>query len=466
MRKILCFVPALFICLSFVKAENTGSCNAAFTYYISQNVVYFQGTDSVTNGGYWNFGDGSAGWGFGASHAYNTPGSYSVLHVITDSSNNCRDSSLQIVQVNFTPGCSISIQTTGDSTISGGPAVYPNQYTFAEQSTVTGSTVKSITWTVDSTTVSTGSSMSYTFQSVGNYNVCAQLQTYSGCVATDCKSITVTSTDSCSLQASFTYAATSTADSLTISFTPAPNDSSLSYNWYFGDGGYSTTMDPQHAYPAKGIYYTTLVVKKNYGTGNCVANFSGAVYVNIGPSDTCSVTISYSANPGKPNSISLIANGGQPLASQEWLITKIPDSIQIALLETSNPTYLFTQTGYYEITLKATTVAGCVNYAFAQINIDSIATAVNSAAPDSSKQVSAYPNPATNQVSYSIVLPGNASITTNIYSSMGNLMLTKQNEGIAGPNNVAIPVQSLPSGMYYIEIQYGNTIIKSRFQKL
>ncbi len=465
MKRGLLLAILVWICLSGTRAEKPGSCNAAFTYSISQNTVFFTPVDSSIYGGFWNFGDGTTEVSFAASHAYGSPGTYTVYHIIQDSTSHCQDSSEQTVQVNFSPSCSISMQVFGDSNYRGASPVNPDTYTFIAYPNLVGSVLKSLTWTIDSSVVSNDESIGHTFNAVGQYNVCVQLQTYSGCVASACKEIVVTRIDSCNLNASFTYQTLSSGqDSTTIGFSPSPQDTSLSYRWYFGDGGSSSMENPEHVYAGKGIFTTFLSISKSFGTNNCQSNYSGQIYINVGPADTCSVSIGYSATPGKQNVIAFVANGGQPITAEQWTITKLPDSILVTTISSLNPTYVFTQTGTYIISLVATTQAGCVNAAYLQINIDSIQEINGS--PISVQELMTYPNPANNQVRLSIPLFANAPILVNVYTVSGKLIRSTQVQGVAGSNLVTLPVDNLPSGMYYIEIQTGNTISRSRFTKL
>jgi PKD repeat protein len=465
MNKGLLLAGLICICFAGLKAEKPGSCNAAFTYSISQNMVFFSPVDSSVYGGFWNFGDGTTQLGFGASHAYLSPGTYIVYHSIQDSTSHCQDSAVQTIQVNFSPSCSIYMQAMGDSNYMGGPPVNPNAYSFIAYPNVVGSSIKSLTWTIDSSVLSNDPYLVHTFNAIGQYNVCVQLQTYSGCVANACKEIVVSRTDSCNLIASYTYHILSGGpDSTTIGFTPSPQDTSLSYNWYFGDGGSSSLVNPYHVYFGKGIFSTSLSINKSYGTNNCQSNYSDQVYVNIGPADTCTLNIGYTAEPGKPNAIDFTASAGQPLSREQWTISKEPDSILTASISTLNPTYVFTQTGSYSVSLVATTQAGCVSTAFLQISIDSIQDTNGPSV--NAQELMTYPNPANNLVRLSIPLSSNAPILINVYTVSGKLIRSTQVQGLAGSNQVSLPVQSLPSGMYYIEIQTGNSVSRSRFTKL
>jgi hypothetical protein len=49
---------------------------------------------------------------------------------------------------------------------------------------------------------------------------------------------------------------------------------------------------------------------------------------------------------------------------------------------------------------------------------------------------------------------------------MGSQVLSTTQSGYKGVNEVTLPIASLPKGVYYIQLQYDNTILKSKVQKL
>jgi hypothetical protein len=49
---------------------------------------------------------------------------------------------------------------------------------------------------------------------------------------------------------------------------------------------------------------------------------------------------------------------------------------------------------------------------------------------------------------------------------MGGLVLSRSVSGYPGINQITLPIATLPKGVYYIELQYGDTTVRSKFQKL
>jgi PKD repeat protein len=445
-------------------AHAQAQCSAKFSYTANNNIVTFSAADSLAYGSSWDFGDGNVNWGaISLSHNYNNPGTYSVKHWVTDTITKCSDSSVQSISVQFTPSCSASFGYYIDS-------IHLGHYFFYDASTIIGSNYLGAQWTIDGAVIANNTqTFSSDFTQTGTYHVCEQIKTSSGCASSSCQDILVPTIDSCNLNASFTYTPEQSNPSA-IMFSPTMDTgTNVSYSWYFGDGIYDSTKNPVHIF-AKGIYYVNLTLQKRFtNTTNCNANFSAPVYINIGPADTCSINFTYTANPGKPNVISFTENSGQPIASQQWAIYKgweslVVNSAALAYLKGNNPTYTFPDSGYYFITLKITTDAGCASSTAAEIFIDSIAR--GTVLPNSVTQMPVYPNPATNNVNLLVTLPSNNNIGVNIYSAVGNLIITKQIAGTSGDNRLSIPVQNLKPGVYYIKINYGSEVKRSRFQKL
>ena len=93
---------------------------------------------------------------------------------------------------------------------------------------------------------------------------------------------------------------------------------------------------------------------------------------------------------------------------------------------------------------------------------------VRQSTPDSTqgRAISSYPNPATSQANLVVTLDKAATIYIRVYSSMGSEILSTSQQGYPGSNQIVIPVASLPTGIYYVQLQYGNTILKSKIQKI
>jgi hypothetical protein len=176
------------------------------------------------------------------------------------------------------------------------------------------------------------------------------------------------------------------------------------------------------------------------------------------PPDTCTIAFTATPKDHKPNQYVFTVVDGANYDSINWTIIG-PDSLFAGPYHGSSFTYTFRDTGYYVIYVTADKRSGCFVSNAQAVHIDSIAeppgTFINS-----------YPNPATTQSTLSVVLSSNATINVRIYNSMGGLTSSKIVAGSPGVNSIVVPVASLPIGIYYIEVQYGDTILRSKIQKL
>ena len=126
-------------------------------------------------------------------------------------------------------------------------------------------------------------------------------------------------------------------------------------------------------------------------------------------------------------------------------------------LHQNNPTYLFQDTGYYRVCLRAITLGGCIKEFCSVIHITQVSNAC---------LLQAYPNPATNVVNVNVTLTQPGMIDAYVYNSLNVLVREKHQLGVTGNNVVTITINDLPAGLYRIKLVYGNHICYALFQKL
>jgi PKD repeat protein len=446
----------LLIGLSAAKAQDSTSCTANFTSSVSGYQAVFYAADSQSNILHdWIFGDGTSS-GFGSrysiiSHVYGSAGTYRVTHIIKDSlGGGCFDSSSQNITITLPPACQIAFTSVMDST---------NDHVYSFYSTSSSSTgaIDSVFWYVNDTLVATGTNLLSHYFPFGTSSICAKLSTSTGCTAQQCAQIYVPNQDSsCLPPISFSYTAGSNPQKIT--FTPSLNDSTgYKYHWSFGDGSSSTARTPSHLYASGGNYPVTLQITAKPVKDSCVATFTETIYV--AEKDTCKVTLTYKANPKKSNEITFTAQSSLDLDSVTWVLQSPSDSTVIAVLEGQKVTYTFTSTGCYPVNMTATAASGCTASSAVSVCIDSIPAAA-------SGFVASYPNPATSQAYLDLVLPSDNSIRIGVFNTMGNNVQTLVIAGTKGQNRITIPIGALPTGIYYVQIQYGNEVLQSKIQKL
>jgi len=449
----------LFSGLLSARAQDTTHCNPRFGVGISGSHATFQAIDTQRSiQHYWDFGDSStAGFNHNlltVSHTYSHSGTYIVKHIIRDSlGGGCFDSSIQYISVNISPSCQISFQPMRDT-------VNHHFYNFSASYTISGSH-DSIFWFVNDSLVGTGPTLLHYYFSNGVYTICAKLTTSVGCQAEQCNQISVGSdstgngnTDSCGIHPSFGYVADS-SNSQRIHFIPTPDSVAYSYLWDFGDGTSAIGREPYHTYSSGGYYTVTLSVTRHSGVDSCRSTATGTVFVTGVAKDSCKISFTYTRNPSMPNEITFNAQDSTGLDSLTWVVTRMADT---AYLYGHTPTYIFPDSGCYQVLLMMLTPSGCQSSSQQTICTDTITTGNNF--------IASYPNPVVSMTNLNLNLANENIIHISIFNSTGKQVQTSVVAGYKGQNHITLPISNLPTGIYYVQIQYGNETRRSKIQKL
>ncbi|HEV3411994.1 MAG TPA: PKD domain-containing protein [Puia sp.] len=176
------------------------------------------------------------------------------------------------------------------------------------------------------------------------------------------------------------------------------------------------------------------------------------------PADTCTINFTATAKDHNPNQYVFSIINPERYDSISWTIAGT-DSLFAGPFHGESFKYAFRDTGYYLIEVTANARPGCFVQNAQVIHIDSVPKSQGN-------YITSYPNPATAQVSLSVTLNSSAAVAIRVYNSMGGQVLSQSASGYPGVNQITVPIANLPIGVYYIELQYGNTILRSKVQKL
>ncbi len=251
-------------------------------------------TDNSTTTGFitswtWDFGDSSPTNNLqNPTHVYTTGGNYTVTLVVT-SNNGCQSTVTQLVNVYYTPVAAFLA-----------PSVCKNSLTtFTDQSTVTGGTITTWTWTFgDGSPNSTLQNPSHTYVNAGNYTVTLTVTSNQGCTASVSQQITVQPGPT----AQFSENPTVAVIGQTVQFTDQSFTGIVSWLWHFGDGDSSMVQNPTHIYNAGGIYTVILVVTDAFG---CSDTITEIVIISMPPN----VPTGFSPNGDGQNDILFVKGG-------------------------------------------------------------------------------------------------------------------------------------------------------------
>ncbi len=289
----------------------------------------------------------------------------------------------------------------------------------------------------------------------GRYIVC--LKVYlpnSNCVREKCDTIFIPNPPPPCTQLSKYHFEKFSNDNQKYKFTPDYINPTYQYTWTFGDGTGSQDPVAIHRYAQPGVYVACLTVWRG---PNCAS--TTCKEIKVMPQINCDsahVSYSYQRNPQVPNKIQFYANATMPILDQIWTITKLPAGSTVTLHQ-NNPVYLFQDTGYYRVCLRAIVLGGCVKEYCNYIRIEQVSNAC---------ELQAYPNPATSLVNVNVYLTQPEMIHAYVYNSLNVLVLSRNQQGNTGNNVVTLNINNLVAGQYTIKLVYGNRVCYARFSKL
>ena len=336
-----------------VKPNYVGIGNLAPTFTMSPNpgcvgaTVTFTNTTLATNSVTWYFGDGSSATSTSsntASHVYSAPGVYLVKLVVQ--SGGCTDSATVPLTVHPKPDANFSFTPTQ-------PCPAPALIQFTNTSTG-GSTY---TWSFGDGGTSTNPNPSHTYAANDWYTVQLVATNSFGCSDTVSYIDTVKVHDLVLAGGAVPYQGCIplTVNFLTSAYTNVPiPQGGLAYpygiaTWYwdFGNGNTSTLPTPSSVYTIPGIYTVTVTVTTVNG---CTQ--TDTLHVLAGDHPTASFT--YVDDTICNNTAVSFVNTSTNATSYIW------DFGDGGATGTVNPTYTYTTSGTYTVTLNAYN-NGCVD---------------------------------------------------------------------------------------------------------
>ncbi len=325
----------------------------------------------------------------------------------------------------------------------------------------------SVRWTFgnNSSAVTTVNAQ-YTFTANGTYNVCLRVKrpTPSGtatCASEICRPVVITGISGCNYQASFTSSVAPNAPLRRIfrNTSPLPPANNYTATWTFGDGNSATSWNAEHTYANPGryrvclriVYSATCIVEKC----DSITILSPTAQI---PCDSARVSFTYRREASRPNRFFFQTITNTPIASQTWTITPISgQNVPVVTLNQFNPIYEFTQGGSYRVCLRAVVRTGCVKEHCEVIQV---------ATPTNACMLTAFPNPAQNQVNVVVMLTQPRSITARLFNSQNVQVGSVTQQGTTGANQITFNISALPPGIYTIRIEQGGQICTARFQKI
>ncbi len=438
------------------------TCNlvANFTWVADQTnaqKIWFTNTSapiSTADSIRWTFGDGTASNVMNPDHTYAQPGTYTVCLRIQKRNTaggvyNCVREICKTIVVQ--PSCNFQANFSWRFDSLNFKKVY-----FTNLTTVPTATATAL-WIFGDGTSATSWNAVHEYAQPGKYYVCLRVQLSPNCVRYKCDSITIAvPPPPCNNQSNFNALASST-NSQTFTFIPDYQSAAAQYTWTFGDGTGSHDMIATHHYAQPGTYTACLTVWRSATCASTTCKTINVIrQINC---DSIHVTYNYQRDPFMPNKLYFYAIANATILDQTWTITRLngPNTTPPVVLHQNNPVYVFHDTGYYRVCLRAVTLGGCIKEYCSVIHIETVPPLC---------QLQAYPNPATSTISVNVNLTAPTTINVYVYNALNVLVKEKHQPGVTGNNIVTLGITDLVAGYYTMKVIYGNNNCNSAFQKL
>ena len=253
-----------------VVVSDTNSCNKADTAY-AHIIAYdsaadasfhftriFYGCDSVRvnvwstyvgeESELWDFGDGSQAGGDSASHVYNTAGTFTITHYLTDVQQVCHPVDTEKIAVSLLPlNVTLTIPDTG--------GCLPFNATLIGNSNLL---TTDFTWFFGDGFSGIGDTVQHTYTGLGSFQVTMVGVDTNACVGGDTAYGQITVIDDF-VNAAFQLNILNDCDSNLVVELINQSTNATGYQWYFGDGSGSNQINENHSYHQPATYYITLV---------------------------------------------------------------------------------------------------------------------------------------------------------------------------------------------------------------
>ncbi len=317
-----------------ISFENTNNCFGQLISFSNNS------TGDFINSYKWNFGDGTTSTQENPAHRYDTPGT-KLIQLTALTSNGC----------DFTLTKSIEVYPLAEVDFSTQPACSGTSLQFTEEVSLTTGNVASYLWdfgvTGSSTDISNLENPNFTYTSSGQYNVKLQVTTDDGCISEKEKTITVAE----SPQPQITYNAACLGQPFTFSGNAEASTVNQLWQIFNAEGTELATASEksiEYTFANAGIYTIKYRQETDQLCSNTVEEnitISPPPLADFTAQNLCLGTSTIFGNNSNLN--------GNEVSNYNWLV----DGELIS--NEANTTYIFTESGTYEVILQIESRAGC-----------------------------------------------------------------------------------------------------------
>jgi gliding motility-associated-like protein len=291
----------------------------------------------------WDFGDGNMASQKDntVQYAYAKPGNYSV-RLITSDQVNCRDTVEKKMYIKITGP--EALFETAKSVIGINTALAFNDKSQA----YSDNAIRQWVWYPGDGTVAAQQTKaySYAYPKTGLYYPALKITDAKGCTDSFRLKTPVAATK---VKLRFEVAKDIVCPGGKVKFYVQPFSQSLKYEWYFGDGGKGTGLNPEYQYNAEGLFDVKVVVTDEFGNQDSLLR-PGFIRVQA---PVAAFSTSDAGGTCPPVNISF-TNYSKNIVSSVW------DFGDSSTTNNNNPSHFYTQPGTYWATLTVTGTGGCI----------------------------------------------------------------------------------------------------------
>ncbi|MFT3931972.1 MAG: PKD domain-containing protein [Chitinophagaceae bacterium] len=331
-------------------------CSAGFYFQrqSSDSLLMHFFNKSVTSNGIkkfsWNFGDSSTSNLESPLHNYAKAGTYNVCLSIETNSGCSSQVCQQVVVIDSIGTCNIlaSFQYGKDNANCKKVYFYNTTKPSAAQSLA-------YAWNFGDGSSSHDANPTHEYANAGRYAVCLVVEAGNNCRKVFCDSVMVScGTDSCILQPSFTWKASSSTTNISFTSTINSSANNIAYAWTFGDSSAgSHDANPIHTYSKPGTYNVCLVVETSTGCRKQVC-----MQLTIAAT-TCNISARFEKHreASQLNAV-YFSNVSQPVNNIWQTYWTYGDS---SSSRDYNSLHTYSKSGTYSVCLKVIGLSGCVS---------------------------------------------------------------------------------------------------------
>ena len=299
----------------------------------------------------------------------------------------------------------------------------------------------------------------FTFDAPGTYAVTLTVQTDGGCAFTTTQPVTIAATPVAAFTASPDYGGTP----LEVSFTNATTDATA-YAWDFGGVGASEAAEPIFTFTEVGTYAVTLTATNAAG---CESTTRQTVEVVLPVQDLRldDFTVADSPSGDGQQLVLTLSNRGTRVASGVMVTVDLDETLTVE--ERRAEPLLPGQTVTYVTKFRLPTTQRnaqrplrylCARIAATDADFTEAQLDNNRNCLSLNEQLNVeppFPNPATEQLSVSVILPAAEGVSLRLLNQDGRVVRTHRQETTAvGLNTFLLNVQGLSVGAYLLQVSY------------